>query len=318
MLVEMVKKVKYKQLYDGVMSKVTHCSLCLFSHEGIAEIAPSLVVELNREREIEVDIASHKLLRVNGEDVNGIEHTQVLNLNDDGERWEGDVLNDEPYGWGVLYDSENRMTYEGFRIGDVNVCYGRSYYPDIHTVEYEGMIFEGERWGRGIQYDRNGKTMFEGEWMNGEPVEKTVTITDESVLFPTCVEELVIEKRSLNKEEWFSFDLSLFSHLRELRVNDGCCHCVEEVKLIGLNQLERVVIGDSCFTYYHEGEMNPNRHFYLKDCERLRELKIGRHSFADYSVCEIDNVPSLEVIEMNSNSFHDAPLELKSNTQRMI
>ena len=79
-----------------------------------------------------------------------------------------------------------------------------------------------------------------------------------------------------------------------------------------------MVIGDFCFTYYHEGEMNPNRHFYLKDCERLRELKIGRHSFADYSVCEIENVPSLEVIEINSNSFHDAPLELKSGFQRMI
>ena len=316
-LVEMVKKVKYKQLYDGVMSKKAYCSLCLFSREGIAEIAPSSVVELNRERLIEVDAQSRRLLKVNGEEVKGIEYTQVLNLSDDRERWEGDVLNYEPNGWGVLYDSENRIVYEGFRIGEVNVCYGRSYYPDIHTVEYEGMIYEGKRWGRGVQYDRNGKTMFEGEWMNGEPVEKTVTITDESVLFPTCVEELVIDDGSLNKEEWFSFDLSLFSHLRELRVNDGCCHCVEEVKLIGLNQLERVVIGDSCFTYYHEGEMNPNRHFYLKNCERLRELKMGHHSFSDYSVCEIENVPSLEVIEMGNNSFHDAPLELKSGFQRM-
>ncbi|KAM7454178.1 hypothetical protein BLSTO_05068 [Blastocystis sp. subtype 1] len=37
--------------------------------------------------------------------VSGIEHKQVLDLNDDGERWEGDVLNNQPYGWGVLYDS---------------------------------------------------------------------------------------------------------------------------------------------------------------------------------------------------------------------
>ena len=317
MLVEMVKKVKYKQLYDGVMSKKAYCSLCLFSREGIAEIAPSSVVELNRERLIEVDVKSHALLRVNGEEVKGIEHAQVLNLSDDGERWEGDVLNNEPYGWGVLYDSENRMVYEGFQIGDMSVCYGRSYYPDIHIIEYEGMINKGKRWGRGIQYDRNGKTMVEGEWMNGEPVEKMVTITDESTLFPTCVEELVIDEHSLDKEEWFSFDLSLFSHLRELRMNNGCCYHVEEVKLIGLNRLERVVIGDSCSTEYHEGVMNPNRRFCLKNCERVRELKMGDHSFSDYSVCEIENVPSLEVIEMNSNNFHDAPLELKSGFQRI-
>ena len=66
----------------------------------------------------------------------------------------------------------------------------------------------------------------------------------------------------------------------------------------------------------------PNRHFYLKNCERLRELKIGCWSFADYSVCEIENVPSLEVIEMGelneeSYIFFYASFELKSDSQRM-
>ena len=294
-------------MYDG---------LCWY-YEGTVRVSSSVVLELCLNRVIEVSVASHALLRVDGEEVNGIEHAQVLSLSDDGERWEGDVLDNQPYGWGVLYDSENRMVYEGFQIGDMSVCYGRSYYPDIHIIEYEGMINKGKRWGRGIQYDRNGKTMVEGEWMNGEPVEKMVTITDESTLFPTCVEELVIDEHSLDKEEWFSFDLSLFSHLRELRMNNGCCYHVEEVKLIGLNRLERVVIGDSCSTEYHEGVMNPNRRFCLKNCERVRELKMGDHSFSDYSVCEIENVPSLEVIEMNSNNFHDAPLELKSGFQRI-
>ena len=219
-LIELVKRwrimkssceyMKYNSEHAYV-SVLNRSGLCWY--KGIAEKSASVIVELNINGVIEADVDSHTLLRVNGEDVNGIEHNRVLDLSDDGERWEGNVLDNKPCGWGVLYDSENRMVYEGFRLKDVNVCYGRSYYPDIHTVEYEGMIFEGKRWGRGVQYDRNGKTMFEGEWMNGEPVEKMVTITDESVLFPTCMEELVIEERSLDKEEWFSFDLSLFSHL---------------------------------------------------------------------------------------------------------
>ena len=67
---------------------------------------------------------------------------------------------------------------------------------------------------------------------------------------------------------------------------------------------------------------DPNRHFYLKNCERLRELKMGRYSFSDYSVCEIENVPSLEVIEMGelnemSRNFWYASLELKSDSERM-
>ena len=74
--------------------------------------------------------------------------------------------------------------------------------------------------------------------------------------------------------------------------------------------------------------MDPNRHFYLKNCKRLRELKIARYSFRDYSACEIENVPSLEVIEMgeledDNISFESAAfdsgkkLELKSIHRRM-
>ena len=109
-------------------------------------------------------------------------------------------------------------------------------------------------------------------------------------------------------------------------MGDYCFKETEELRLIGLKELERVVIGRYCFLKYpydaNKDGMNPNRHFYLKNCERLRELKIGCWSFEDYSVCEIENVPSLEVIEMGelnegSYNFYYASLELKSDSQRM-
>ena len=62
-----------------------------------------------------------KLLKVDGVDLSEVKPNQILDLSEDGERGEGDVLNDEPCGWGVLYDSEGRMVYEGFRMGEVNV-----------------------------------------------------------------------------------------------------------------------------------------------------------------------------------------------------
>ena len=97
----------------------------------------SLVIEMNEERVVIGDTQSHQLLRSNEEDLSGIQHGQVLDMKEKGERWEGDVLNNQPYGWGVLYDSENRKMYEGFRIRGVNVCYGTRYYSDIQKVEYE-------------------------------------------------------------------------------------------------------------------------------------------------------------------------------------
>ena len=272
---------------------------------------------------IEVDVATHELLQVNGEDVKGIEHAKVLDLNDEGERWEGDVLNNEPYGWGVLYDSENRMAYKGFRIGDVNVCYGTRYYSDIQEVEYEGEWYEGKRWGRGVQYDRKGNKVFDGEWANNEHLSKRVELSEEIQFLHSRIEELIVSNNSCNGEEWRLLDLTFIHKLRLFEIGDDCFENVNEVMLTGLNRLERVVIGKNSFTKCKSDYGNdPNRHFYLKNCERLRELKIGRFSFSGYSVCEIENMPSLEVIEIGdlngwSHNFIHASLELKSDSQRM-
>ena len=329
-LIPLAKMLKYQEYCEWILKKdvkeshlVLHKNGLCWCYEGLLEKFPSVVMELCLNAVIEVDIASHTLIRVNGEDVKGIEHAKVLDLSDDGERWEGDVLNNEPYGWGVLYDSENRMAYEGFRIEDMNVCYGRSYYSEVGVIEYKGGICEGKRWGRGIQYDRTGKTVFDGEWMNDEPLSKRVVLNEENQLLHNHIEELIVQDNSCNGPEWAALDLGFMSHLRLLEVGDECFENVEEVKLIGLSKLKRVVIGMNSFTkkngwlsYY------PDRHFYLKNCERVRELKIGYWSFSDYSVCEIENVPLLEVIEMGemdekSFNFSDASLELKSDSQRM-
>ena len=146
---------------------------------------------------------------------------------------------------------------------------------------------------------------------------------EENQLLHCFIEELIVNKKSCNGREWSALDLSFMSHLRLLQVGDECFENVKEVKLIGLSELERVVIGEKSFTkFWHGSDYDPYRRFYLKDCERVRELKMGRFSFSDYFVCEIENVPSLEVIEMgvldrDSFNFHHASLELKSDSERM-
>ena len=134
---------------------------------------------------------------------------------------------------------------------------------------------------------------------------------------------MVVSDHCCNESGFVELDLVEFVNLRELNVGDECFENVNKVKLIGLKMLERVVIGRNCFTKKKNDYGNdPNRHFYLKDCERVRELKMGCRSFSDYSVCEIENVPSLEVIEMGelnewSDNFFYASLELKSDCERM-
>ena len=332
-LIPLVKILKNQENCEWILKKdVKDTYLVLYRHDGLygyhkglVKESHSVVMELRLNEVTEVNVDSRELLRVNDEDVSGIEYKQVLDLNDDGERWEGDVLNNQPSGWGVLYDSENRRMYEGFRLGNVNVCYGRSYYPENQKVEYEGGICEGKRWGRGIQYDRNGKTVFEGEWMNNEQLSKRVVVNEENQFLHNHIEELIVSNNSCNGPEWSALDLSLMPHLRLFEVGDECFENVNEMKLIGLSMLERVVIGRESFTKQKNERLlksDPNRHFYLKDCERLRELNIGCDSFCDYSVCEIENMNRLEVIEMGELdericNFKYASLKLKSDYDGM-
>ena len=305
-ILQVAKKWKNQKMCNELIgSAVEHSTLSLFNHdeccyhEGVIKKSASVIVELSRERVIEVDTASHTLLRVDGEDVNGIEHAQLLDLSDEGERWEGDVLNNQPYGWGVLYDSENRMAYEGFQIDTSHCCYGIQYYPDIQKVEYEGEWLEGKRWGQGIQYDRTGNTVFDGEWMNDEQAETTVTITDGNGLFYNHLELLIVSDGCCNGNEWKAFDFSLLPCLRELQVGNHCFRCVKEVRMVGMSTLEKVVIGDACLSSQADwADESAKNCFFLKDCARLREVKIGSNSFNEYSVCVIEDLPSLEVMEI--------------------
>ena len=114
------------------------------------------------------------------------------------------------------------------------------------------------------------------------------------------------------------FDLSVYPKLKTLKIGSESFEFIEELKLIGLSELESVEIGKNSFTQCKGGYDNdPNRHFYLKNCPKLKSLKIGSYSFSDYTVCEIENVPALETVEIgdlheDSYNFAYAALELKS------
>ena len=228
------------------------------------------------------------------------------------------VLNRHPvYEGGYVFDEEKREVLRngyGCEIeGGVGVKEG---------VWERGELKESTELFDGWYVKREGKEVFDWDlkvedlrveihnWNEWENVNKSVT-------------QLVIPSNCCNEAEWSVFDVSGLKWLKSIEIGDECFENVNEVKLIGMSQLERVVIGVNSFTKKKNGAGNdPNRHFYLKNCERVRELMMGHHSFSDFSVCEIENLPSLEVIEVGelnewSFTFYDvSKLELKSDSQR--
>ena len=134
----------------------------------------------------------------------------------------------------------------------------------------------------------------------------------------STVTEIIVENRCCRDPSFTVLDLTRFTSVRRIVIGHDAFMYVNEVRMIGLSELESVEIGMNSFTQHKNGAGNdPNRHFYLKNCPKLKSLKIGRYSFSDYSVIEIENVDALEVIEMGelneeSNNFYSASLQLSS------
>ena len=122
---------------------------------------------------------------------------------------------------------------------------------------------------------------------------------------------LSVPRNRCNDKGITVLDFTRFKKLKRIEIGDESFRNVDVVKLIEISELESVVIGHNCFKKSTAGN-NPSGHFYLKNCPKNRVLRVGRYSFSDYDVIEIENVKAMEGIEMNGNNFQYASLELKS------
>ncbi|KAK8831399.1 hypothetical protein WA577_000487 [Blastocystis sp. JDR] len=132
---------------------------------------------------------------------------------------------------------------------------------------------------------------------------------------PLNVEVIIVGDGMCNGDN-NRIDLSKYVNLKNVSIGNRCFKNQDVLNLTGLHSLERVMIGENSFTK-ENWRNDTNRKLYVKNCDALKELKIGRRSFFDYSLIEIENVNSLELIEMGEvNSFCYnfcyASLELKN------
>ena len=256
--------------------------------------------------------------------------------------------NDELFQILQEFESENDMIeYEVFKGEEnVSVLNRRPVYEGGYT--YNESSEKYVRHGKGNEIDlSSGVATSECEWSNDELMNCTelfggwyVKGREEDSLIQGVIKaytadihnevewnslnknvfEIVVSSNCCNEKSMKVLDLSELKYLRHIEIGSACFEYVNEVKMIELNNLESVEIGKNSFTKFKNTwrvTSDPNRHFYLKNCPKLKSLKMGRYSFSDYNVCEIENVDALEVIEMgdlnqDSHNFTFASLELRS------
>ena len=92
---------------------------------------------------------------------------------------------------------------------------------------------------------------------------------DDFVLLDENVEVIEVKKGVCNNEAFDEWSMDEYVRLRELIVGDECFQFVKDLKIVGLNSLEKVEIGKQCFCKASGGV------FEMRDCERLKSVKIG-------------------------------------------
>ena len=142
----------------------------------------------------------------------------------------------------------------------------------------------------------------------------TVRSVDELVSLDDSVAEIIIDN-GVSDSNFTVLDLSRFTRLRRLEIGNHCMSYVTTVNITGLAELESVKIGKNSFTKSKNGVLVlpfADRHFYVKDCPKLKSLKIDHFSFSDYTVVGIENVNALEEIEFGGFAFYYDSLEWRS------
>ena len=87
------------------------------------------------------------------------------------------------------------------------------------------------------------------------------------------VEVIEVKNGMCNNEAFDEWSMEEYARLRELIVGDECFQFVKDLRIVGLNALEKVEIGKQCFCKASGGV------FEMRDCEKLKSVKIGDGSF---------------------------------------
>lgn len=227
---------------------------------GLAVFGPSILVSYSEATDpadshiIVVDPEIKRVLRVDELDLASLEKNAIIDLNDDGSRWEGDIFENMQFGWGKEYDSEGNLRYEGFCFGGKYECYGTSYY-DCGVIEYVGNFVFGMRFGMGTLHDRLSKLVYEGTWICDVPSPNPrLCITRENALQHTIH--------------------SSVTHLSF----DRCCLFKKEHSLIldGFPRLKFIVFGKYSFGEWSDEQ---KQQCVIRNCASLRRVFYKAYSF---------------------------------------
>ena len=183
-------------------------------------------------------------------------------LNEDGSRWEGDWYNQQPFGFGSIYDGEGNRIYSGFMFEGKKIGFGTEYFADNHKVDYCGNFMNDLRHGWGVSYDRNGQKLYEGDWRCGKN-----DFEDERIVIEDNCEE----------DDWRIHDL-----MKELEIGNDCfIEWKDDLLIENYPNLQSIVVKNS---------LQNLKSLKICNCEKLKIIKTEDGDWTDGAFYNVKNV----------------------------
>ena len=247
--------------------------------------------------------------------LNKLKKGSIIDLNDMGERWEGDSLNDKPYGYGCMYDSENRLAYKGFVYCGVKVCYGTQFFSDVGIVQYEGDYYRNMRHGHGKLYDKKSGLVYEGKWVFDKPAYEYERKPEENLkesMISYNIDDITCEDNWSTSYD--SFNIIGFERLKKITIGNDCFKNVKEFGIANCNVLEDIKIGVGSFKNNHQDKTMVSHTTYIRDCRRLKRCHFSDGAFGFPSkklllqsilkvIVMIVDLPALKELSFGENCF---------------
>ena len=134
---------------------------------------------------------------------------------------------------------------------------------------------------------------------------KSVYIPYDMLQLAKSSNTMTISNGLLNGDDITSLNITNNGYLKRIVIGDGCFGKVRVVGLDELSELESVVIGrDSFRNGYDERSDGSCR---IVNCPKLKSIYIDEQSFSDYHSFELNNLPSLQSIDMGEYCFYWTP-----------
>lgn len=229
--------------------------------------------------------------------ISAVSCTGILDLNMQGRRWEGGILNGcQPHGYGILYNEQNCVEAECFMYKGKMVGFGTMYYNNRNQIRYEGGLLMDLYCGRGVLYDGHGHVNYAGLFYNHFPLSPT------EIHFPLIhshLQLLTIDAQSFNDPSIVRFSLEgCLLQLIEVVIGPDSLKYVHSFILDGLPQLCKVQIGAKCGI-----DSTENGWFHIRNCPTLKDLTIYQLSFRHAEGFLLTDLISLERVRIGRGCF---------------